>query len=198
MRILRRIGVAAAVGAGALGLTGCGDSGSLLSAGAATQLKAELSQASTALADYNCTAATSALTNFRNDLAQLSGLNSTLTSMLDQGASTVSTLADRRCPSTPPVTTTTTASTTTTTPTHTHTAVTTTTVTEPPTTTAAPVITTVSTNTSGGAPAAPAGDTATTVTVTTTAPVPTSGGAGLNTGDGNGNGNGNGNGDGGD
>jgi hypothetical protein len=112
MRSLARAVIAAGVLAVAVGVAGCGSNGSLLSQEAATQLSSDLTQASSALNQYNCTAASSALTNFRDDVSSLQGVNHTLVTMLSQGASTITALAQERCP-TSRVTTTATDTTTT-------------------------------------------------------------------------------------
>jgi hypothetical protein len=165
-------------------LSGCGSSGSLLSAGAASQLSADLTQASTALDDYNCPAARAALTNFANNVAALQGVNATLVQMLGQGVDEVRSLARARCPSGQTTTATNPARTVTvSTRTHTDTSPTTTRTSPARTTTTVPVTTTdtstsTSTNESGGA--APTTTTAPAPATTTVAPPPvTSGGAGL-------------------
>ena len=170
--------------ASALGVTvalaGCGSSGGrLLSRPAATQLSAELTQASTALANYDCPAANTAISEFHNDVGQLQGVNSTLVTMLSQGASTISALANQRCPQTTTTTATRTATTHTTRTTHS-----TTTTTPPVTTTSQPPATVTTTSTgSGGAAPTTASTPATTSTPTTlTQAPPPSGGAGLNGG----------------
>ncbi len=180
MRVANRLGIAAAGVAAVVVLAGCGSSdGTLLSTGAATQLTSELNQATSALDAYNCDVAYTALTNFKDDVNQLTGVNTTLVEMLSQGASRISTLANERCPSGVSSDTTTSArSTTTTTGATTSTTVT--------TTSSAPTTTTSGTTTGTGG-ATPTTDTAppvvTSETVTTaTGPTtsPNSGGAGLN------------------
>ncbi len=187
MRIASRVGLL--VGSlGVVGLLGgCGSTGrALLTQGAATQLSSELNQASTALGAYNCEVAYTALTNFSNDVNQLTGVNATLVQMLSQGASRITSLANQRCPSgvssdtgtrtTSSGTTTTSPSTTTTTPT---------TVTTTGTTTSTPSDT--STGTGGAAPTTPTTTSVPSVSTVTSTPTPPattpdSGGAGLNTG----------------
>jgi hypothetical protein len=172
MRFLRRclplLGLVAT-----LMLSGCGSSSSLLSRATATQLSAQLTQVQTALSDYNCHSAATALANFRNDISQLQGVNATLLSMLNQGAHTVGSLASRNCPVGSPA-----KPSTTTTTTHTQTQ----TQTKPPTTTTttapAPSTTAATTSTSGAA--APTTSASTTTAPTQTQPpAPPSGGAGL-------------------
>jgi hypothetical protein len=183
MRSLVRAVLAAGVVVVALGVSGCGSNGSLLTQGAANQLTSDLSQASSALNDSNCAAASSALVTFRNDVSQLQGVNRTLVSMLSQGATTITALAQSRCPTTDTTTTTTdtttTATDTTTSDTSTDTTTTNTgTGTDTDTTS---VTTATNPDTTGGEPFG-------TVTTTPTATVPTpptltapdSGGAGLN------------------
>ncbi len=177
MRFANRVGLAAGAVAVVMVLAGCGSSnGTLLEQGAATQLTSELNQASAALDEYNCQVAATALTNFRDQVNQLTDVNATLVRMLTDGASTISTLANERCPSgTSSDTTTNTSSATTTTGTATRTTVT--------TTSPAPTTTSDTSTDSGGA----APTTASTPTAATTPPVATateptttpSGGAGL-------------------
>ncbi|WP_305883298.1 hypothetical protein [Conexibacter sp. DBS9H8] len=173
--------------AGALILTvalaGCGSSGRLLSAGAATQLDSDLSQASTALNDFNCPAARAALTNFANNVSALQGVNATLVQMLGQGVSEVRSLAQARCPSGGATVTNPPRTVTTSTQTRTHTTETTTR-TNPvttTTTTASETATNPPTTTNGSGGAAPATTTAPPTTTVAPPPVTTvdSGGAGL-------------------
>lgn len=165
-------------------LAGCGSSGGrLLSRPAATQLSAELTQASTALANYDCPAADTAIAEFHNDVGQLQGVNSTLVTMLSQGASTISALAKQRCPQTATATIATrTATTRTTRPTRTSPSTTTTTA---PATTTGQSPATVATTSTGSGGAAPTTTStpasASTPTTVTQAPPP-SGGAGLSGG----------------
>jgi hypothetical protein len=179
MRFASRAGLTVAAVAVILGLAGCGSSnGSLLTQGAATQLTAELNQASTELDQYNCLPAYTALTNFKDDVDQLTGVNATLVKMLTQGASTISRLANERCPSgASPDTTTSTGAATTTTGTTTSTSVT--------TTTSATTTSATSTDSGGAAPttaSTPAVTPPVVTTATQTEPTttPDSGGAGLN------------------
>jgi hypothetical protein len=181
MRSLKRGSLAPGAVAAALLLAGCGAShGTLLTSSAATQLTFELDQASSALDAYNCQVADTALTNFSDDVSALRGVNTTLKGILAQGASRITTLAARRCPtaaSSP--STSTTASTTTTTGTATNTSVTTTSSVSTPTSQ-------TSTDSGGAAPTTastssvlppPAPTSAT--TPATSATTPDSGGAGL-------------------
>jgi hypothetical protein len=190
MTFLTRAGVTVAGLATTAVLAGCGSSGgTLLSADAANQLKSELNQASTALADDNCLSAQNALSGFSDDVSQLTNVNVTLVRILNQSAATITALAEKRCPTGE---TTTTASTTTTTQSTTTTA-TVTTATVATTTTAA--ITTETNPDDGGTGFTTTSTPAVTTTpapTPTTPPAPPSGGAGLggtgNTGSGGGGG----------
>ncbi|HET9073428.1 MAG TPA: hypothetical protein VFN48_02525 [Solirubrobacteraceae bacterium] len=160
----------------ATALAGCGSSsGRLLSRPAATQLSAELTQAKNALANYDCSAADTAIAEFHHDVGQLQGVDATLVTMLSQGAGTISTLADRRCPqNTTPTTTTPTVTRTT------RTTRSTTTTTAPTTTTSqSPTVTTTTSSGSGGAAPTTLSTPATSSTPTTVTQPPSSGGAGL-------------------
>lgn len=117
MRFANRAGLTVGAVAAVLALAGCGSSGdgSLLTAGAATQLTSELNQASSALSQYNCNVAYTAITEYEDDVNQLAGVNATLVQMLAEGGSRISTLANELCPSGVSSDTTTSASTATTT-----------------------------------------------------------------------------------
>jgi hypothetical protein len=194
MRFAHRVGLAVGAVASVAVLGGCGTSnGTLLSPAAATQLTAQLTQASTALNQYNCQVAYSDLVNLKDDINQLSGVNATLLQMLNQGAGTISTLADERCPSGNTPDTTTTTSTTSTSATTTTTGAATTSTTA---TTISPVTTPTSDTSTDSGGAAPT--TATTPPVVSTPAIttptvsstttPDSGGAGLNSSGGDANG----------
>lgn len=151
-------------------LAGCGSNGTLLSAGQAGALTGQLNRISEELSAGNCQEAASQIQSFQNAVSGLGSVNQTLVSNLDQGASTIATLAQRRCPTgagpsttatTPTKTTktktktTTTSTQTTTTPTTSSTTTTTPTTTSTvPTltgTTTTPATTTTGTSTTGGA-----------------------------------------------
>ncbi len=109
MHLLSRFVAAAGAGLAVAVLAGCGGSGSLLSSNQASTLSGYLTQADTALSTHNCNAANAALTNFNNAVGELSGVNATLVSNLQQGVQTTEQLATTECPSntttTPSVTT---------------------------------------------------------------------------------------------
>ena len=154
------------------GLSGCGSSGSLLTAGQANELKGQLSQVSQSLSARQCLQAANQITNFRSTVDGLGSVDQTLVSNLDQGASRLSQIAARQCPvQTVPHTTTQTQPTTTTTTPTTPTQPTTT-----PTTPTQPATT----------PTTPTTPTQPTTTPTTTGP--NSGGVGVGGGQGNGGG----------
>lgn len=172
MRVAHRAIAAAGAGFAVAALAGCGStSGSLLSAGQASQLTAALTQVSSALQRDNCQEAANELAALKSGLSNLGGINSTLVANLQQGVTTTANLASRECPTGESTetstgsTTTTTASTTTT-----STATVTTTTTATTTTSTTPSVTvTTSTN------FFPA-------TTTTTPTTPTTGGSGLDGG----------------
>jgi hypothetical protein len=184
MGFAHRAFVAAGVGFAAAAIVGCGSSGgSLLSASQSNNLSEQLNRVLQAMDDSNCAQARLYLSDFQTTVDNLGGVNSTLISNLDQGASTIQSLADRDCQT--PVRTVTTPkkthpkTTTETTPTQT-----TSTFTVPTTTTTytAPAYTTTtystpSTTTTGGS----CPDCGTTTTTTSTVPTTTTptGGTGL-------------------
>lgn len=153
------------------GLAACGNSGSLLTAGQAGELKGQLTQVSQSLGARQCQQAANLITNFRSTVDGLNSVEQNLVANLDQGASRLSQLAAKECPvravhhTTRPKTTTTTTATTTT-----------------PTQTSTTPTTPTQTSTTPTTP------TQTTTTQTTTGPG--SGGVGLPGGNGNGNGDG--------
>jgi hypothetical protein len=147
-------------------LVACGGGAGLLSGGQSSTLNAALDKVSSAVSARDCGAAASAAASLTNAVAGLPPtVNDTLTSNLDQGASTIAQLATKDCGTTtrtttkPPPTTTTTSTTTTSTTTSSSTTsststtptipTTTVTTTTPATTTTPPG--TTSTGTSGGA-----------------------------------------------
>lgn len=182
MGFANRASVAAGVGFAAAAIVGCGSSGgSLLSASQSTRLNEQLNRVTQALNDSDCAQARQYLSDFQATVENLGGVNSTLISNLDQGASTIQSLTDRDCQTA--VRTTTTKETHPNTTTQTTPAQSTSTFTVPTTTTTytAPAYTTTtystpSTTTTGGS-CLTCGATTTTSTVTTTT-TPT-GGTGL-------------------
>jgi hypothetical protein len=99
MGFTHRAFVAAAVGFAASALAGCGSTGRLLSASESNQLSTQLNSVSQALNDGDCHTAESALSGFEGRLAALNGVNSTLVSNLNQGASTIQQLTSVKCAS---------------------------------------------------------------------------------------------------
>lgn len=153
----------------------CGaSSGHWLSAAQANRLSADLNSVSTALDSGACAQAQRYLTRFQNDLSSLGNVNSTLVANLNQGVSTVESLATSTChvrakptptrsrPK-PKTHTSTNATPTTTAPAFTNT------VSQPPTpTTGQPTTSVATTSTTGGA--SPVTPTATNTTPVTTTP----------------------------
>ena len=151
----------------------CGaSSGHWLSAAQANRLSAELNYVSTALDSGACAQAQRDLIRFQNDLSSLGNVNSTLVANLNQGVSTVESLATSTChvkvKPTPTRSKPRTHTSTNTTPTTTAPAFTNT-VSQPPTpTTGQPTTTVATTSTTGGA--SPVTPTATNTTPVTTTP----------------------------
>jgi hypothetical protein len=178
MGFVHKAFVAAGVGFAASALVGCGSSGRLLSQSESTRLTAQLNSVSSALYAHRCTDAESALSNFQNAVEKLNGVDSTLVSNLNQGASTIEQLTSTQCDTFTQTRTRTATTPTHTATTHTVTTVTTDTYTAPTTTTettstyTTPTYSTATTSTTGGGPL-----TGTTSTATTT--LPPSGGQGL-------------------
>jgi hypothetical protein len=124
MGFAHRAFVAAGVGFAVSAIVGCGSSGgSWLSASQSNSLTEQLNRVTQALDDQRCSDARQYLADFQSQVDSLGGVNSTLISNLDQGASTIQSLANRDCqtvktPTTPkktqPKTTTTTTPTQTT------------------------------------------------------------------------------------
>jgi hypothetical protein len=173
MRQLSRAILAGGLGfAVALLVAACGGGSGLLSSDQASSLNGQLDQVSSAVNAGNCGAASSAAASLTNAVSNLPpSVNTTLRNNLDQGASTVSQLAQRDCRHT--TSTTTSTSTTSSTSTTATTPKTTTTQTSTSNTHTAPPPTT---STSGGTPPGPG----------TTSTSSGSGGAGLGGGNGNG------------
>ena len=201
MHFAPRAIVVGLLGAAVSLLAACGGGAGLLSGSQSSTLNSQLDAVSSAVDGGQCRAATSAVTNFSNEVAKLPpSINTTLQANLDQGASTLATLASRDCrtnstatnttsssttssSSTSTTSSTTPASTSTTSSTTTPTSTTTTTTPPPPstTTTTAPATSTTSPGTSTGGVSGGAG-------------LGGGPGAGNTGGAGTGNGNGNGNG----
>ncbi len=183
--------LAAGAGFAMAAIAGCGSSGGqLLSQSQANRLSNQLNQVQQALSNGNCAAARSGLTAFQNDLNGLSGVDSKLVSNLQQGATTIQSLANRDCQThvvTTPVkkprpkptrsTTTVTTTTTSTQTTDTYTAPTITTSTTATQTT--PTYPEPSTSTTGGSGLGGGTSTTPTTTTPTTPTTPTTGGQGL-------------------
>lgn len=176
MGFVNRAFVAAGVGFAVSVIAGCGGSGGrLLSASESNRLSEQLNHVTQALDQQHCADAQRYLLQFQSTLHNLGAVNSTLIANLDQGASTIQSLASSDCrtvttttPKRPRPKTTTTTTATQTTPTFTA----------PPTTTyTTPAYTQPTysqpTNTTGGT-APGTGTTSTTTSVTTP-----SGGTGL-------------------
>jgi hypothetical protein len=107
MGFAHRAFVAAGVGFAAAAIVGCGSSGgSLLSASQSNNLAEQLNRVTQSLNDSDCTQARAELADFRASVDSLGGVNATLISNLDQGASTIQSLTNTDCQT--PVKTTTT------------------------------------------------------------------------------------------
>jgi len=129
MHLLSRFVAAAGAGLAVAVLAGCGGSSSLLSSNQANRLSGYLAKADTALSAHKCGAANRALNNFNDAVGELSGVNATLVSNLQQGVQTTVQLASSECPTgatTTPSVTTSSAPTTTTKPARTRPSTTTT------------------------------------------------------------------------
>lgn len=184
MGFANRAFVAAGVGFAVSAIVGCGSSGGrLLSATESNRLSEQLNRVTEALAEQRCSTARQYLSQFQATVANLGEVNSTLISNLDQGASTIESLANSACQTqtatTPKKThsNTSTNTTTTTQKTQTYTNPTTTTYTQP----TYSQTYTQPTNTTGGTCPTCGGTTATTSTTTDTTPSTTTpnGGTGL-------------------
>jgi TolA-binding protein len=179
MGFAHRAFVAAGVGFAMSAIVGCGSSGSLLSQSEANQLTAQLNSVSSALYEGRCSEAEDALTSFQEKLAKLNGVDSTLVSNLNQGASTIEQLTSTHCDSDTQTQTRTRADTT---PTHTATTHTTTTVTTDTDTVPTTTVTTSTYPTTTYTPpptSTTGGYSPTGTTTATTPPPPSSGGQGL-------------------
>ncbi len=97
MGFVQRAFLAGAAGVAALVLVGCGSGSDLLSQSQAAQLTRQLDNVKLALADRDCSTARDALYTFEDKLNQLNGVNSTVVSNLDQGASTIEDLTSTSC-----------------------------------------------------------------------------------------------------
>jgi hypothetical protein len=97
MAFAHRAFVAAGAGIAASVIVGCGSSGSWLSASQSTRLSEELNRVTRALDDRQCSQAQQYLADFQSYVDNLGGVNSTLISDLDQGVSTVQSLANQQC-----------------------------------------------------------------------------------------------------
>lgn len=98
MGFAHRAFVAAGVGFAAAAIVGCGSSGgSLLSASQSNNLAEQLNRVTQALNDSDCTQARAELADFQATVDSLGGVNATLISNLDQGASTIQSLANTDC-----------------------------------------------------------------------------------------------------
>jgi hypothetical protein len=187
MGFAHRAFVAAGVGFAVSAIVGCGSSGgSLLTASQSNSLSEQLNRVTQALDDQRCSQARQYLADFRSNVDSLGGVDSTLIANLDQGASTIQTLAARDCQTpanttpkkTHPKTTTSTTQTATGT-TQTFTTPSTATYTQPAYT--QPTYTNPPTNTTGGT--CPSCATTTTNTSTTQSTTTSNGGTGLGGGD---------------
>ena len=175
MRLANRAFVAGGAGFAMAVLAGCGSNGSLLSAGQAGALTDQLNRISQELSAGNCQQAASSIQSFQGAVASLgsASVNETLINNLDQGASTIATLAQQRCP--------TGAGSSTTTPTTTTKTTKTKTTTTPTTTTTTPTTSSITTTVPTTTETVPT-STGTTTPTTTTSGTSTTGGAGIGSG----------------
>jgi hypothetical protein len=98
MGFAHRAFVAAGVGFAVSAIVGCGSSGGRwLSAAESNTLNEQLNKVTQALDDRSCSAARQYLADFQATVNNLGGVNSTLISNLDQGASTIQSLASSEC-----------------------------------------------------------------------------------------------------
>ncbi len=98
MGFANRAFVAAGVGFAVAAIAGCGSSGGrLLSASQSNRLNEQLNRIQDALDAQRCTTARQYITQFQDTVDNLGGVNSTLIANLDQGASTIQSLADSAC-----------------------------------------------------------------------------------------------------
>jgi hypothetical protein len=98
MRFANKAVVAAGLGFTAAAVVGCGSSAQLLSSAQAAQLRTQLTKASAALADGDCSAAAGYISDFQNRVDELGGVNRTLASNLQAGATKIENLAKKDCP----------------------------------------------------------------------------------------------------
>ena len=187
MGFAHRAFVAAGVGFAVSVIAGCGSSGGrLLSASESNTLSEQLNRVTQALDSQQCSEAQQYLSQFQSTVANLGNVNSTLISNLDQGASTIQSLASSQC-ATHTVTVpkkrhpkTSTSTSTTTTATRTTPTFTTPTTTYTQPTYTQPTYTQPSTNTTGGTyPGSGTTTSGTTSTSTTSSTTTPSGGTGL-------------------
>jgi hypothetical protein len=186
MGFAHRAFVAAGVGFAVSAIVGCGSSGgSWLSASQSNSLNEQLNRVTQALDDQRCSDARRYLADFQSQVDSLGGVNSTLISNLDQGASTIQSLADRDCQTVSTTTTpkkTQTKTATVTTPTQTTSTFTvpsTTTTYSTPSYTTTTYSTPATTTTGGTCPTCGLPTTTTTTTSTVTPTTPPTGGTGL-------------------
>ena len=188
MGFAHRAFVAAGVGFAVSAIVGCGSSGgSWLSASQSNGLTEQLNRVTQALDDQRCSDARQYLADFQSRVDSLGGVNSTLISNLDQGASTIQSLAARDCqtvrtPTTPKKThPTTTTATTPTQTTSTFTVPSTTTTYSTPSYTTTTYSTPSTTTTGGSCPTCglPTTTSPTTTTSTVTTTTTPTGGTGL-------------------
>ncbi len=98
MRFPQRAGAATAAVLTAAIVAACGgSSGHWLSAAQANQLTADLNNVSTALDSGSCSQAQQYLRRFQSAVSSLNNVNSTLVANLNQGVSTVESLASSTC-----------------------------------------------------------------------------------------------------
>lgn len=98
MGFANRAFVAAGVGFAVSAIVGCGSSGgSWLTASESNSLSEQLNRVTQALDNQQCSQARQYLADFQSSVDSLGGINSTLISNLDQGASTIRSLANRDC-----------------------------------------------------------------------------------------------------
>jgi hypothetical protein len=154
MGTLSRAFLAGSLGFAVAFVVACGSQNGLLTTNQSSTLNQQLDSVSSAVSAHNCDAATSAASEFGNQVAALpSNVNTTLVANLGQGAATISELAARDCSGTTTTTSDTTATTATTTTTTNSTPLTTTTVTSTvtnPTTTTTQTTTTATNPTTSG------------------------------------------------
>src|SRR5579875_3744835 len=98
MGFAHRAIAAAGAGLAASAIVGCGSgTGRWLTQSESSRLSAQLNRVTLALDAGQCAAAQRYLSGFRSDLSGLSGVSATLIANLNQGASTVASLASATC-----------------------------------------------------------------------------------------------------